>query len=316
MYYWSTYGSFPLIDIYQNPSFTGTTQRAADSFVLLMRPFGLFPEPSAMTASVGPWLVLFTGLLLYPKLRYGMRNGLKVSLIVAVVSGVPLVIASVSGYAVILLVSMLLVALPVIRSQIVRLHNPKSLIVLAVLILVGVVIVYLAVLQLGSRVEGIGQSDESWQTRLNSIIWSFVYLSSHLGSVLAGVGPGQSAEILQTKATTFVNYLSDAPIAVNGSVTSVVATYMQEMGLLGTLALSLLFVIILRAILRSSALLLGLSSFMAWLGSIILTTSYGVLSPIWFFFGVLLVWDRIFIKIHHSSTDVAPRAAPLLKRLS
>jgi hypothetical protein len=49
-----------------------------------------------------------------------------------------------------------------------------------------------------------------------------------------------------------------------------------------------------RAIVRSSARLMGFSCLLAWLAGVVLTTSFLSLLPIWLLLGVLLNWDRIF----------------------
>jgi hypothetical protein len=66
------------------------------------------------------------------------------------------------------------------------------------------------------------------------------------------------------------------------------------MGLLGAVALALTLALVLRAIVRSSARLMGSSCLLAWLVGLVLTTSYLPMLPIWLFLGVLLNWDRIF----------------------
>ena len=50
----------------------------------------------------------------------------------------------------------------------------------------------------------------------------------------------------------------------------------------------------LRAIVGSSAVLLGLCSLGTWLVGVGATTSYMPLSAIWLFLGALLWWDRLF----------------------
>ena len=61
---------FPLLFLYVNPSFVSVQECVAEEYALYnKRPCGLFPEPSAMAASLGPWTVLLAGLLLNPGLR-------------------------------------------------------------------------------------------------------------------------------------------------------------------------------------------------------------------------------------------------------
>ena len=60
---------FPLLFLYVNPSFNSMQEWAEEYALYIKRPCGLFPEPSAMAASLGPWTVLLAGLLLDPGLR-------------------------------------------------------------------------------------------------------------------------------------------------------------------------------------------------------------------------------------------------------
>src|SRR3954467_12333750 len=68
---------FPLLFLYKNPSFRSMEAWSPIYARFIKRPCGLFPEPSAMAASLGPWLVLLTGLLLDPAQgrRLGWRPG-------------------------------------------------------------------------------------------------------------------------------------------------------------------------------------------------------------------------------------------------
>src|SRR5262249_45048937 len=68
---------FPLLFLYKNPSFRSLEEWSPIYARYIKRPCGIFPEPSAMAASLGPWLVVLTGLLLDPALaaRVGWRSG-------------------------------------------------------------------------------------------------------------------------------------------------------------------------------------------------------------------------------------------------
>jgi hypothetical protein len=81
--------------------------------------------------------------------------------------------------------------------------------------------------------------------------------------------------------------------------------YVQEMGLLGAVALALTLIIVLRAIVRSSARLVGFSCLLAWLAGVILTTSYLPMLPLWLLLGVLLNWDRLF-EVRASEKGLGP----------
>jgi hypothetical protein len=282
----------PLVGLYQNPSFTNFIDNDPELYALYVkRPFGLFPEPSAMTASIGPWLILIAGLLLYPKLRQGMTRGTLAQLLLAVICGVSLILISRSGFAIWLLAGLVLVMLPYLKDRLLRLYRPESLIVLMALVLVGATLVTLSFTLLGSRLDI--QENSSWSARLASIGWGFTFLGTSLSNMLYGVGPGQSNLMLLSSGSFDLPAASFGGLAVT-AVWSVVLTYILETGLLGALALVLILIMILQAIARSSARLVGFSCLAVWLAGVVFTTSYLPLLPIWLFLGVLLGWNRIF----------------------
>jgi hypothetical protein len=294
---------FPLPGLYQNPSFGSSITEDPESYALYVkRPFGIFPEASAMAASIGPWLVLIVGLLLYPKLRHGMTRGLRVQLLLATVSGVALILLSSSGFTVWLLISLLLVGLPALKDWVLRLHRPGSLIAMIAFVLIGVALVYFSLAYVGSRLDI--QENSSWSARLASIVWGISYLGTSPAVLLFGVGPGQSTLLLQSPEALNLLPESSGELAVT-AVWSIVVHYVQEMGLLGAVALALTLIMVLRAIVRSSARLVGFSCLLAWLAGVILTTSYLPMLPIWLLLGVLLNWDRLF-EVRASEKGLGP----------
>lgn len=283
---------FPMPGLYQNPSFGSFITADPENYALYVkRPFGMFPEPSAMAASIGPWLILIVGLLLYPKLRPWMTRGTLIQVLLAVVCGVGLIIMSSSGYTIFLLAGLLLVALPYLKDRALRLYQLGSLFLLITLVLVGAALVVLSVSYVGTRLDV--QDNSSWSARLGSIVWSLEYLGSSLGNVVYGVGPGQSTLILQSSGSSLLPPVGVGGIVVN-AVWSLIVDYLMETGLLGALGLTLVLIMVLRAIARSSARLVGFSCFGVWMVGVTLTTSYLPLLPIWLFLGVLLAWDRVF----------------------
>ena len=61
-----SHDEFPLLAVFQNPSFKSMESWAVEYARYIKRPCGLFPEPSAMAASLGPFVVVLAGLLLDP----------------------------------------------------------------------------------------------------------------------------------------------------------------------------------------------------------------------------------------------------------
>jgi hypothetical protein len=284
--------TFPLSGLYQNPSFRSPISEQPEVWATYVkRPFGLFPEPSAMAASIGPWLLLMVGLLLYPRLRYGINRGTMAQLLVAVVCGVGLILISSSGFTLWLLPSVLVLVLPYLRNLLLRLHRPRNWPALIALVAVGVAMVALSVSHVGSRADL--QENSSWSGRLASITWGLGYMCTSLSTLIFGVGQGQSYVILESSG------LAHPPPANPGqgavvAVWSVVINFIVETGLLGAAALLIIMFMVVRAVVRSSARILGVTCLMTWLAGLLLTTSYMALLPIWLFLALLLEWDRIF----------------------
>jgi hypothetical protein len=131
--------------------------------------------------------------------------------------------------------------------------------------------------------------DSSWGYRFASIQMALTSNTNAL-NLLIGFGPGQSAPILERTWTGPSFYEDYGNIAVY----SLAARHFMEMGMLGTLALAIVLGMVLRSILRSAAVLLGLSALLSWLVAVALTTSFMPLSAIWLFLGAMLSWDTLF----------------------
>jgi hypothetical protein len=131
--------------------------------------------------------------------------------------------------------------------------------------------------------------DSSWGYRSASIRMA---LTSNTDAVnlIIGFGPGQSSLFLERHWTGPTITEEQGFVAV----WSLAARYYMEMGVLGGLALAAVLVMTLRAILRSSAAILGLTALLAWLVGVVLTTSYMSLPAIWLFLGMMLSWDHLF----------------------
>ena len=98
--YTFTYGELPLVELYVNPSFLGVQDRAHVIATYIQRPFGLFPEPSAMSSSLAPWVLLWlaemAGLVRFPSVSRPLHRVLFVS---AAAGGLLLIVLSRSGHA-------------------------------------------------------------------------------------------------------------------------------------------------------------------------------------------------------------------------
>ncbi len=276
-------GIFPFVELYQNPSFTAFDETFAQTVALyIQRPFGLFPEPSAMAASIGPWLLLFLVYALRllpdpPRARLG--KGMRMCLIGAFLAGMWLIYASASGAALILSPALLTLFCVFLLK---RSRSAAS----AFFGLLGsgffaMVIMGTAYLALADRVTANFATDSSWSLRFRSIVGGFNLLTERGWLTwLTGLGSGQSAHFMQS------NLGLDA-------VWSVVFSYAVENGALGSLVWVSLSLFVAAAVWKSSARTVGFVLLTVWLLGFTLVTSYFSLLSAWSFFGLLLNWDHL-----------------------
>jgi len=280
---------FPLLFLYVNPSFLSMEEWGHDVHDYaryVKRPCGLFPEPSAMAASLGPWIVLLAGLLLDPGLRrrLGWRRAWPV--LPPVACGCLMLALSESGSTFALIAALLVICAGEVWRM-VHAPQPSQLVMVALVLLSVASVLGYAISQLGSDLTG--RIDSSWGLRAASIRMGLTLTSDPL-NLAVGVGPGQSSPII-------MSHWSGPPIPkIQGDVAiwSVAACYYAETGLLGAAALLAVLGMAVGAIVRSSAVLLGLCALGSWLVGVVVTTSYCALSPVWLFLGVVLSWDRLF----------------------
>src|SRR5262249_28737489 len=112
-------GEIPLLNLYVNPSFLSVQEGAETIVNYIRRPFGLFPEPSAMAASISPWVVFWSaeamGLV---RLRERPAAWQRTLFISAAVAGTALLIASQSGQSAITLGALVIGAIAwLLRSR-------------------------------------------------------------------------------------------------------------------------------------------------------------------------------------------------------
>lgn len=315
--------AFPLLGIYRNPSFLPLEDVAMDYALYIRRPFGLFPEPSAMASSLGPWLILLMGLMLRRDYRCRMPALARWAGGLALLCGVPLLLGARSGYAPLWVACALpiLLVYPIVSASPGRVRSLR-IIIMAIL---GSVLVFIAALfaqvQLGSDA---ASENDSWQARQQSILIGIVEPSRELFHFLFGFGPGQSATYLQQSATIDLLPAWYAPPTVESvsAVWSVLGTLYMETGLLGLAVMIVMVVFTVRAIMHSSARLLGACVFGAWLVGVTVTTSYFPLSSIWLVLAVLLGWDKLFepgepaVLATRSNLPLPTRTYPLVRSVT
>jgi hypothetical protein len=278
---------FPLLFLYRNPSFKSMEQWSRIYAVYIKRPCGLFPEPSAMAASLGAWLVLLAGLLIDPceTTTLGWRRGPAAA--VALAGGLMLVGLSRSGSTFAILGSIVAVGVAKLwRGP--RPLGAGKLVMTSVVLLGSLVVAVLAAARLMDH--GLGDRvSSSWGFRGLSIAAG---LSSNTDpiSLVIGVGPGQSTPIIRQQLAG----VSLPPDQDELAIFSLAVCYYMETGLVGALALLAVLAMVVRTIAHSSAVLLGFSALCTWLVGVAATTSYMPLSAIWLFLGAMLRWDRLF----------------------
>ena len=160
---------FPLLFLYVNPSFKsmqewgleGVQDDGQNYAHNVQRPCGLFPEPSAMAASLGPWIVLLAGLLLDPGLRrrLGWRRAWPV--IPPVASGCLLLALSGSGSTFAVMAALLVICAGGVWRMVHAPPRPSQLVMVALVLLSVASVLGYAISQLGSgHLEG--RIDSSW----------------------------------------------------------------------------------------------------------------------------------------------------------
>jgi hypothetical protein len=276
---------FPLLFLYKNPSFRSLEEWSPVYARYIKRPCGLFPEPSAMAASLGPWLVLLTGFILDPvqAKRLGWRSGKGAA---AVACGFVLLPLSRSGCTFAIMAAVMVLCVAKFRGQFTSFGVGKLLSLTAVL-LGGIGVLAYAISGLSQGYEE--RIASSWGVRGMSI-QAGLTSNIELGSLAFGVGPGQSPPIIGRK-------LAGVPLTEDEgtlAIFSLTVCYYMETGLIGACAMLAVLMIALRAIVRSSAVLLGLCSLATWIVGVGAATSYMSLSAIWFYLGLMLCWDRLF----------------------
>ncbi|HMB02930.1 MAG TPA: hypothetical protein VKP69_04210 [Isosphaeraceae bacterium] len=282
---------FPLLFLYENPSFRSMEEWQQVYVRYIKRPCGLFPEASAMAASLGPWLVLLAGLLLDPSAGRGFGWPGKKLAAAALALGSVLIALSRSGATLAIMAAVLVAGAAKVPSWSHSLTIGKGLTLAMVLAAAVAAVGYAASHLMGgldARVES------SWGVRALSIRTGLTANTDPV-SLAFGVGPGQSTPIIRRE-------LAGVPLPSDqteeevelGAVFSLTVCYYMEMGLLGGLALLAVLAMVVRTIARSSAVVLGLCTLGTWLVGVAATTSYMPLSAIWLFLGALLSWDRLF----------------------
>lgn len=290
-------GEFPLLWIYVNPSFYSVTDQARDFVLYEQRPFGLFSEPSAMSSSLAPWVLIWIAEMC-GLIRFASRPSGRLRMLfrIAAVAGLALIISSRSGHAMATLAAVLLfgAAWAVRARATVRNY-------LATVSVFGVILplmVWLTVLALSDRVAEASGMNQSWQDRSDSLIFGFkIWIENGWRTLLFGIGVGLSASELANQ------HGLDA-------VWSVLLTYLYETGVIGGLVIAWFGVYLARIWRACHFNVVFAAVTFVWVVGITITTSYGQLLPIWLTLGFLIVWPDVFAGAVGDQTRQRTKTAP------
>ncbi|HEY7118509.1 MAG TPA: hypothetical protein VH475_18105 [Tepidisphaeraceae bacterium] len=276
----SSGGEFPLVDWYVNPSFLSVQENARTIARYTRRPFGLFPEPSAMASSLAPWVLFWAAEVCgVVRLRRAAAKWQRALFVIASLGGVGLIIVSQSGHAAVTAAGLLgIAAIWFVRSSATARVYGGIVLVFGLLL---PLLVWFAGRELSNRLGGSEMGNSSWAERTASLRIGFaILLGGEAMRVVFGVGPGLMAPALSGTAGI-------------DAVFSVLLTYVYETGLVGLLVVAWVGGYLLRVwkfVGWNAAFgLFGL----VWLVGVTLTTSYEQLLPLWLAVGWLTVWPEV-----------------------
>jgi hypothetical protein len=275
-------GELPLVDLYVNPSFLSVRDNASTIARYIRRPFGLFPEPSAMSASLAPWvLILFALSCGLVRLWTPTTTGHRLLFGAAALGGLGLIIVSRSGHAAV--ASLAVVGLVVVWFCRAR-ATPRTFVAVATVFgLFLPVVLYLAAVSVGDRLGGkTAFGNSSWGERADSLRMGFEHVAaSDVATNVFGTGVGLMSPALQASAGL-------------DAVFSVLLTYVFETGVVGAITLVWVGHALLRGWASTRYDLTFTLVALVWLVGITLITSYEQLLPLWMTLGWLTVWPQVF----------------------
>jgi hypothetical protein len=273
-------GDFPLFRLYVNQSFLSVQASAGVIANYTKRPFGVFPEPSAMSSALAPfvlfWAAHMGGLVHLRREPAPWQRTLFGS---AAVAGMALMIVSRSGHAAICVAAMV----PLAIAWLVRCRATLRTFVV-ILTVFGVflpLLLWFAGVALSDRLGGSEMGNSSWEERSTSLRVGFsLLLDRGVAPIVFGLGVGESAPALWSAAQI-------------DAVFSVLLTYLYETGIFGLAAVVGLGLYVLNVWkgLRWSLPFAAVA--FVWLVGVTITTSYTQLLPLWVALGWLTVWPQV-----------------------
>jgi hypothetical protein len=276
-------GVFPIPDLYVNPSFLSVQDNLNTIARWIQRPFGIFPEPSAMSSSLAPFVIFMVAVCLgIVRMRVSPSQWQRALFAVASGGGLALIIVSRSGHAAPTVMALLVLITIWLRRA--RADVKNYLIVASLLGAIMPIVLVFAYNAMSVRVAGgTDMGNDSWEERFNSLTLGLRLWSQHgIGSLIFGVGPGVTGSLVND-ATGI------------SSVFSVLLSYFYDTGLLGVLG-CVCVAQRLVGIWREAHFNVAFAGItFVWLIGVTLTTSYGELLPLWIALGWLGSWNAICI---------------------
>ncbi len=280
-YAFSTGGAFPMLELYENVSFLSVKENADIIARYIQRPFGLFPEPSAMTSSLAPWVLFWVAELLgLVKLRTAPAPWQRKLFALAAAGALALMLVSRSGHSALTVLALL--GFVVIWLTRARATVRTSIIFTAGLGIILPAVLWAATWAMADRLGGASElGNSSWEDRANSL-WLGLQLmvSGDFWTILLGMGPGMTAVAIYESARL-------------EAVWSVILSYGYDTGIIGMLVLfgTGLYLLKTWQVAGRGVVFMGFAA--VWLLGVTLTTSYEQLLPQWLALGWMTVWPMI-----------------------
>jgi hypothetical protein len=296
-------GYFPLAGFFSNQSFLSVKENADTIAKYTQRPFGIFPEPSAMSASLAPWVLLwiaeFFGII---RLRRTPAMWQRALFGIAATGGLGLIILSRSGHAMITLAAVVVLAMLWFARCRATLRNFLAIVSVCWIALPAVLA--LAAIAISDRLGGGKMGNSSWEDRSESLLIGFqLFTGGGLLTLLFGVGVGQTAPVLQRV------YGLEA-------IWSITLVYLYESGLVAFAVMVAIGRYLFRVWRSSRFDFVFAAILVVWLVGVTITTSYGQLLSLWVTLGFLTVWPRVCASTEPQRIPSAPAVIeePLLRR--
>src|SRR5581483_619473 len=190
-------GYFPLESLFENQSFLSVKDNAETIAKYNQRPFGVFPEPSAMSASLAPWVLFWMAELFgLIRLKRTPATWQRILFGAAAAGALGLIILSRSGHAMITLAIVVMMSLVWFVRCRATLRN--FLAIVSVCWIALPIVLVLAAIALSERMGGGKMGNSSWEDRSHSLLIGFKLLTeTGPFTLLFGIGIGQTSPILQ-----------------------------------------------------------------------------------------------------------------------